>query len=251
VGSGREAGQNTSEMEEYQDGFRRIETEVREGNADLSGLGFWKLVRKVKLEPALAAHWAEQVGRIDRLAFESRVRPLFPVALGNAVLVLGSGIAVAVAWLGLELARDDPSSFLAGLLVLAAGAGLSAALHGPAHWLVGRLVGMRFVAYFLDGPLRIQPGLKVDYATYLRASAGRRAAMHAAGAVASKIAPFAIFAWVYAVHRNAGYELLPEWSLWALLAFGLIQVATDAIWSTRHSDWKKVRRERNIARMAS
>jgi len=238
-------------MEEYQDSFRRMEDAVRAGNTDLTKLGFWALVRNVKLEPALARHWAEEVGRIDRLAFESRVRLSFPVALGNAVLVAGAAISVGLAWLGLELAEDDPSSFLAGLLVLASAGGLSGAVHGPAHWFVGRLGGIHFSAYYLDGPLRIQPALKVDYASYLRASAGRRAAMHAAGAIASKIAPFAVFAWVYVVHRRAGSELLPEWSLWGLLGLGVIQLVTDAVWSTRHSDWKKVRRERAIARAAS
>jgi hypothetical protein len=238
-------------MEEYQDSFRRIEDHVRAGNTDLSEMGFWDLVRKVKLEPVLARHWSEEVGRIDRLAFEARVRPRFPVAVGNAVLVGGAAISIGLAWLGLELAENEPSSFLSGLLVLAAGVGLSGALHDLGHWLVGRLGGMRFLAYYLDGPLRIQPGLKVDYATYLRASAGRRAAMHAAGAIASKIAPFAVFAWVYVVHRRAGSELLPEWSLWGLLGLGVLQVVTDIVWSTRRSDWKKVRRERAIARAAS
>jgi hypothetical protein len=238
-------------MEEYQASFRRIEDQVREGNTDLSKLGFWSLVRKVKLEPVLARHWSDQVGRIDRLAFESRIRPRIPVALGNTVLLAGAAISIGLAWLGLEVAEDEPGSSLAGLLVLAAGVGLSGAVHDLAHWLVGRLGGMRFLAYFLDGPLRIQPGLKVDYATYLRASAGRRAAMHAAGAVASKAAPFAVFAWVYVVHRRAGYELLPEWSLWGLLGLGVLQILTDLVWSTRRSDWKKVRRERAIARAES
>jgi hypothetical protein len=238
-------------MEEYQDTVARIEREVRAGNTDLSGLGFWRLVREIKREPALARHWADDAGRIDRLAFESRVRPRFPVWFGNAVLGAGIAISLILAWLGLRLARDDPSSLLPGLLVLGGGVGLSAAVHGPAHWLVGRLAGIRFLAYFLDGPLRIQPGVKVDYASYLRASPGARASMHAAGALASKIAPFAVFAWVYVEHRRAGYELLPEWSLWALLAFGVVQIVTDAVWSTRHSDWKRVRRERAIARAAS
>lgn len=238
-------------VEEYQDAFARIERQVRAGNTDLSGLGFWRLVRQVKLEPTLARHWAEDVGRIDRMAFESRVRPRFPVWFGNAVLVVGVAVSIALAWLGLELAGDDPSSPLSGALILAAGGGLSAAMHDLGHWLVGRLAGMRFVSYFLDGPLRIQPGLKVDYATYLRVTAERRAAMHAAGAVASKLAPFTVFAWVYVVHRRAGSEFLPEWSLWGLLGLGVLQIVTDLLWSTKRSDWRKVRRERAIARASS
>ncbi|HJV04268.1 MAG TPA: hypothetical protein VJ868_03310 [Actinomycetota bacterium] len=238
-------------MEDYQDALDRIEREVRAGSTDLSGLGFWRLVRQVKREPALARHWADDVGRIDRLAFEARVRPRFPVWFGNAVLLVGTALCVGAAWLGIEVARDDPSSILAGILVLGGGAGLSPAVHDLGHWVVGRLAGIRFLAYFLDGPFRIQPGIKVDYTSYLRVSPGRRAAMHAAGAVASKIAPFAVFAWAYLAHRRGGYELLPEWSLWALLAFGVGQLITDAVWSTRASDWKRVRRERRIARAAS
>ena len=242
------SGQNSDVTEEYQDAFARIEREVRAGNTDLSDLGFWRLVRKVKLDPALGQHWADDVGRIDRLAFESRVRPRFPVWFGNAVLLVGTAVSIALAWLGLELAEDDPNSAVSGALVLAAGGGLSGAVHGLGHWVVGRLAGIRFVAYFLDGPLRIQPGLKVDYASYLRVTAGRRAAMHAAGAVASKFAPFAVFAWVYVVHRRAGSELLPEWSLWGLLGLGVLQIVTDILWSTKRSDWRKVGRERAIAR---
>jgi hypothetical protein len=238
-------------VEDFQDALARIEREVRAGSTDLSGLGFWGLVREVKREPALARHWADDVGRIDRLAFESRVRPRFPVWFGNTVLMVGTALCVGAVWLGIEVAREDPSSILAGVLVLGGGAGLSPAVHDLGHWVVGRLAGIRFLAYFLDGPFRIQPGIKVDYATYLRVSPGRRAAMHAAGAVASKIAPFAVFAWAYLAHRRGGYELLPEWSLWALLAFGVIQIVTDLTWSTKASDWKRVRRERRIARAAS
>jgi hypothetical protein len=35
-----------------------------------------------------------------------------------------------------------------------------------------------------------------------------------------------------------------------VFGFGLLQIATDALWSTRRSDWKKVRRELRIAREA-
>jgi hypothetical protein len=121
-------------------------------------------------------------------------------------------------------------------------------LHCPAHWVVGRLVGIRFLRYFIGGPLKVTPGIKADYASYLRASPGERAAMHAAGAVASKIAPFAVFAGVYLPHVDRNFELFPEWSLWAILAIGVGQILTDIIWSTKKSDWKKVRRERGVAR---
>jgi hypothetical protein len=234
--------------EELQDAFARIEREVGSGNTDLSELGFWRLVRQVKREPRLAEHWADVVGRIDRDAFERAVRPRFPVWLGNGVLLVASVVLAAVVPIAVALARNTDGDELWGLVEVAAAGGLSATLHDPAHWVVGRLAGIRFSSYFLDGPLRIQPGLKTDYASYLRASPTARAWMHASGAIASKVAPFAVFVAVYLPHRAEGYALFPSWVLWAILALGVLQLVTDILFSTRKSDWKKVRRERMVAR---
>lgn len=234
--------------DDYQVEFARIERQVDRGAGDLGSLGFWRLVRRVKREPRLANHWAEEIGRIEAKAFDRRAGPRFPLWLGNAVLGLGTGVLIALVPVALAVARDDPGSNLAGLLAVVAAGGLSTTVHDLAHWAVGRLAGIRFRYYFLDGPLRIQPGLKIDYASYLRASPGARARMHAAGAVASKLAPFTVFTAVYLPHRAAGYELLPAWSLWAILGIGAIQLVSDLVFSTRKSDWKKVRRELKVGR---
>ncbi len=236
-------------VEDYQEAFARIEREVDEGRTDLAGLGFWRLVGRVKAEPRLAHHWADVIGRIDRKAFEAAVRPRFPVWLGNGVLAAASAVLIAVVSVSVTLGRDHRESVLAGLLVVGAAGGLSATVHDPAHWVAGRLAGIRFSHYFLDGPLRVQPGLKIDYGSYLRASPGARAWMHASGAVVSKAAPFAVFAATYLPHRAAGYDVLPAWSLWAVLAIGVIQIITDLLHSTKSSDWKKVRRERRVGRV--
>jgi hypothetical protein len=235
-------------IEDYQDAFARMEGQVDAGNHDLSALGFWRLVGRVKAEPRLAEHWADIVARIDRKAFEGRVGFRLPVWLGNLILGAGSTVLVTFVPLGVGLARRDPESPLAGLLVLVAAGGLAVTVHDLAHWAAGRAAGIRFSHYFLDGPLRIQPGLKIEYASYLRASPEARARMHAAGAVASKVAPFAVFGSVYLPHRAAGYDLLPSWSLWAVLAFGAVQLLTDVVFSRKNSDWKKVGREIRISK---
>ena len=225
-------------MEVLQESFSRIESAVDEGRTDLTELGYGRLLRQVKADPMLSAHWADQVGRIDRKLFELRRRVRLPVWLGNVILVVGTAIgagAIVVA------TRLDDDEMLAGLALVASAGILSVSVHDLAHWVMGRLAGIRFLAYFLDGPFRVQPGLKSDYATYLRVQPGERAVMHASGAVASKVAPFVAAAFWPATEA-------PAWALWATLGIGVAQIVTDVAWSTRRSDWKKAGRERRIAR---
>jgi hypothetical protein len=227
------------DAESYQKAFERIEEAVRAGGADLRSLGFWRLVARVKADAPLAGHWAETVGRIDRAAFERAMRRRLPVWLGNGVLLLGA-LAGALA---VALATSTSSETLAGLALLFAGGAWSVALHDPAHWLVGRAAGIRFACYFVSWrPFPPRPGLKTDYATYLRASPTARAWMHAAGALATKLAPFVALAFWPATEA-------PAWAAWGLLALGGVQILTDSLFSVRSSDWKKVRRELGVARL--
>ena len=224
-------------IEDFQAAFERIETAVDAGDTDLSKLGFWRLLRQVKGDAMLSSHWAETAGRIDRKAFEARVRPRFPVWLGNAVLL--AGVVVGAAAIVFAIACDNET--VSGVLLLGSGGILTVCVHDPAHWIVGRAVGIRFTNYFLNGPFRIQPGLKTDYSTYLRTSPTARAAMHASGALASKAAPvIPLVLWPLA--DAAG------WSLWGLAALTVIQAVTDLTFSVRRGDWKKVRRELLVAR---
>ena len=113
--------------------------------------------------------------------------------------------------------------------------------HSLSHWVVGRALGMRFTHYFVGGPPPPRPGLKIDYASYLRAEPAARAVMHASGAVVTKLVPFALVP----VARAGGQ---PRWVVWTLLAAGAGQIVTDAVFSTRSSDWMKVRRELRAAK---
>jgi hypothetical protein len=221
--------------EDFQDAFARIEAAVEAGDTDLRE--FWRLVRRVKADPMLCAHWAETIGRIDRAAFERRVHPRFPVWLGNALLTVG--VLVGAGAIAYAIGCDNPT--VSGVLLVASGGVLTVSVHDLAHWVWGRAVGMRFLCYFLDGPMRIQPGLKTDYATYLRTPPRSRAAMHASGAIASKLAPVVPLALWPLAHA-------PAWSLAALAALTAVQLLTDVTFSVKRSDWKKVRRELAVAR---
>jgi hypothetical protein len=217
--------------------FTRIERAVDAGETDLSALGFWRLVKRVKLSPEAVERYGDQVGRIDAAAFRRGVPRRWPVWLGNAVLTGG----VVAGALAIEFALRVSSSLLKGLALVAAGVLWSVCSHSLAHWLVGRLVGIRFTDYFIGGPPPPRPGLKTDYASYLRTPAERRAWMHASGAIATKVAPF-----VPLLFWSASGA--PVWSALLLLAIGAVQIVTDVLFSVRSSDWKKVLRERAIAR---
>lgn len=217
--------------------FDRIEAAVDAGDTDLGALGFWRLLRRVKAERALSLHWADQAGRIDRKAFEARVRPRFPVWFGNLVLLVGALAGIAAA----AIAVDAEDETVAGLALVFAGLAWTVALHSPTHWVVGRLVGIRFTAYFFGGPFPPRPGVKIDYASYLRASPISRAWMHASGAIATKLAPFLALAFWPATEA-------PAWAAIVLVAVGVFQVVSDIVFSTKSSDWKKVRREVRAAR---
>jgi hypothetical protein len=224
-------------LEEYQVAFERIRVAVDAGDTDLKGLGFWRLLARVKADPVLAHHWADAAGEIDRRAFEAGVKLRAPVWVGNLLLGVGTvlgGVAVGIA-------MSTSNELVAGLALIAAGGIWAVSVHCLAHWIVGRAVGIRFTWYFVGGPFPPRPGLKTDYATYLRAEPSARAWMHASGAVATKLAPFVALA--FWPTSDA-----PWWSAAVLLALGILQIVTDVLFSVRSSDWKKVKRERAIAR---
>jgi len=221
-----------------QDAVVRIEWAVEAGQTGLSGLGFWQLLRRVKVEPMLAEHWADQAGRIDRKAFEARVRFRFPVWFGNLVLLIGVLFGAAAIVYGMRC--DNPT--VAGLSFVVAGGAWSVCVHDLAHWAVGRLAGISFLAYYIGGSFPPWPGLKIDYASYLRTSPGARAWMHASGALATKIAPFVALGFCLAADG-------PTWAAWVLAGIGAFQIATDILFSRKSSDWKRVARERALARV--
>jgi hypothetical protein len=215
-----------------------IEASVSADGADLGSLGFWRLVATVKRDRALIHAHADQIGRIDAVAFRRFVgRWRLPAWLGTTILLFGAvvGLAAAVA----ATLVDDP--VWAGVLLIAAGAIWTVALHSPTHHLVGWLAGIRFTDYFIGGPPPPRPGIKTDYATYLRADPRSRAWMHASGAIATKLAPFLALAFF------PGSEA-PWWAAVVLVAIGVLQIVTDVLFSVRSGDWKKFRRERGVGR---
>lgn len=203
-----------------------------EAGQGLAGTGFWRAVSEVKRDPELVDRYAARIAVIDRRAFEQWALLKVPAAAGTVVMAVATLLGVvAIGW----------SYYLAGELgsVLSFYVGFGILLvttHGLAHMVVGAVCGIGFTHWYIGTIWRPQPGVKVDYASYLRTSPRRRAWMHAAGAITTKLIPFALIGAAIA----AG---LPAWAVWLLPVIGVVSVVTDILWSTTQSDWKRFKRE--------
>jgi len=176
----------------------KIEGEVMGGNYNLKELGFWKTVSEIKKNPALIQKFAEQIGRIDLQAFKSKTRFTLNIAAGHALEVFGVILGIIL----LAAGRTNPILLVPSALIL------MTALHPLAHYFVGRSYGINFSFYFLNGPMLIEPTLKTDYATYLKAPARARAIMHFAGVANSIVVTFLVFVLGIIFSAPAGIKIL-------------------------------------------
>jgi hypothetical protein len=204
----------------------------------LAPTGFWKAVAAVKRDQALVEAHADRIARIDRASFKTWALVTVPLWLGNVLMIGGTLIGLALVARAYYLEGTG-----AGLVFLAGFGIVLVTTHGLGHLAVGSLMGMRFTHWFIGTLSQPQPGVKLDYATYLRAPAVSRAWMHASGAIVTKAVPFVFLGAALAAD-------LPVWVVWALVVIGLAQIGTDLTWSTKASDWKKFRREMDLAQSA-
>jgi hypothetical protein len=192
-------------------------------------------VSQVKREPQLVEGYADRIASIDTRALRDWALLVIPLWMGTSIAVLATLGGLALIWWAYAL--ED----LAAVAVFLLGTGvLLSATHGLAHLAVGRAMGMRFLFWFVGEIRQPQPGVKVDYGTYLRTPARQRAWMHASGALTTKIIPFLLIGAALAAD-------LPTWGVMALVALGVGQIVTDVLWSTDSSDWKKFKREMGFA----
>lgn len=221
--------------EEIESALTAAEQAVATGKG-LAGTGFWKAVDSVKPSPDLVDLYGERIAEIDRRAFEDWALFTVGVKAGTAVMGLFTVVgALLILW---SYNLSPPWN---GLAMLGGGGGvLLVTTHGLGHMVVGRMVGIRFTHWFIGSWSLPQPGVKVDYSTYLRTPARSRAWMHASGALVTKVIPFVLLIPVL----RGGF---PSWSAWLLLGQGVLGVLTDAVWSVKISDWKKFRREMSYA----
>ena len=147
-----------------------------------------------------------------------RVTPwhIFSITVGNAIQIGGLLGAVALAWYaGREGVQGTRWMVVSRLLAYFSE-------HAFSHWLVGRALGIRFTGYGLHGtshPQHYPPGMRflfsrlpllsarADPASLKESTPSARAAMYAAGTIATLLASVAIpgYAWRRGVPRARGF----------------------------------------------
>lgn len=205
-------------------------------HASLRGRGFWKAVDAVKRDPDLVDRFAERMAALDRAGFERWALLTVPGGIGTMVALIVTALGLTM--VGLAYSAEEPWN---GVLLLAGMFIVFLATHGLGHLAVGRVFGIRFTHWYVGTIGRPQPGVKTDYASYLRATPKQRAWMHAAGAVVSKLVPFLLI-------PAALIAGVPWWATTLLVLFAIAGIVTDYLLSVTKSDWKKYLREMEFER---
>jgi hypothetical protein len=207
------------------------EVQIASGRVpDLRATGFWPAVHAVKSNSDLVEQFADRIGVIDTVAFGALARLVVPFWMGTVAAVFGALVGAAF----ITASEFVPS--WSGVVFMIGTGIIIGTTHGLGHIVVGRIGGITFSAWFI-GRGRPQPGVKTDYATYLRATPQARAWMHASGAIVTKAIPFVLIP--FALLMSA----IPPWVPIVLFALGIIQIMADVVWSIESSDWAKYRRE--------
>ncbi|MCS4541738.1 MAG: hypothetical protein HY929_05385 [Euryarchaeota archaeon] len=231
-----------TEVSKIQAELNRIEQEVSKGNYSLKELGFWKVVSEVKKDLNLIEKFADQIGRIDQIASRTKMPVAVNLWIGHFLEILGTIFGLWLIALSINYPNEFiPNNFIRGTALFIAAFILGTTLHPLSHYIMGRLVGIHFTFYFLNGPLKIQPTLKTDYASYLRVSPSSRIAMHASGTIVTKIMPLIVV--IIAMSVSA-----PMWSIILIGILFLVQIITDIVFGQKLGDWSRVLRERHYVK---
>ena len=179
-------------------------------------------------------------------AAQRRVFARLSIPAGNALQVGG----ILVACFALSAARSANATAIAVIAMILAWVLLYFCVHAIAHWLVGRIAGIRFRFYTVGGTGNSAgwpPGLRwifehlpflgvqTEKASMEKASRGARALMWSAGVTSSAVVPtLAVFwAWRARVLWSGGFFVFAVfWSVGTLASN----------WTSANGDYAKARR---------
>jgi hypothetical protein len=177
---------------------------------------------------------------------QRRIFARLSITAGNAV----QAGAILAAYFALRVAQSAHSPTTAISTWLLAWVLLYFSCHAMAHWVVGRVVGIRFLRYTVGGtanPEGWPPGLRwifehlpffgvqTEKASMQNAGPAARAAMWAAGVTSSAVVPTLAMLWAWRSRVPGGGLFFLFATLWALGTLA-------SNWTSRTGDFSKARR---------
>lgn len=203
--------------EELKDHLRHLET-------NYNGKVFWNILNQVKRDKINDNELLEQIASISQKRFRESVSFTLSIPLGNLLAIVITIAAIGMAF----FIKSDWILYICALVLMAT-------LHPLSHYLTGGLLGIRFTHYYLNGPARVEPTLKIDYFSYLKTSGRSRALMHVSGVMGTVVAP--LITAVIALNRGA------DTVAGNLFIVFLILIVFELLTSTKAGDLMRARRE--------
>ena len=205
-----------------------LKEQLRNIAVKYNGKDFRKVLERIKKERINDNGLLESLESISLNRFREKVSFSISVTSGNILEIILTITGIVLAFSNLHLAI-----YLSALILMTS-------LHPLSHYLAGRLAGIKFTHYYLNGPARIEPTLRIDHVSYLKASGRKRAMMHVSGVIGTMAAPL-LCAGV------AIYKGVSEASL-NLFIFFVLLIVFELLTSTKIGDLMKAKREFNYQR---
>ncbi len=211
---------------------RKVEAE---GVTDANLKAFWRLVTRAKMQKEISDDELKRIIELRDKIFEKKY-PRF-LSLWQGLALTGIG-AISGAFLVLyALQSVNVFVFLVASLLLLAG------MHPWGHWIAGKLVGVNYEYFYLNGPAKFQPCLKIDYRDYLKVSFDSRMIVHASGALATLLGAFVL---LIAAFMTNSFEIrgIATVAVVVVIATGAVSFAGLA-----SGDLKRARREGRLKKL--
>lgn len=185
---------------------------------------FREVVDSIKREKINDDMMLKDLEDLSRKRFSENVQFTLSVPMGN---LLEGAATIAVLFM-VFLIDSEWMLYISALALMAT-------LHPLAHYLTGALSGIRFTHYYLNGPAKIEPTLRIDQISYLKASGKQRALMHVSGVVGTVAAP--LIAAIIAVNKGANA------AAFNLVILFLLLIIFELLTSMKIGDLMKAKRE--------
>lgn len=168
---------------------RKVETE---GATDANLKAFWRVVTLAKKQKQITDDELKRIIELRDKIFEKKYPPFLSLEQGLTLTAISAIFGTFLVLYALQ--SVNIFVFLVASLLLLAGT------HPWGHWIAGKLVGVSYEYFYLDGPAKFEPCLKINYRNYLRVSFDSRMIVHASGALATVLTAFVLLITAFTIN---------------------------------------------------